>query len=95
MTTTSRVLIANVSRALVVDARTRIQRGKYALRIRPPLLAIAFIAVVVASVKKVHATMAISSWTGKSGVVAPAFNRTLKTRYMIPNSISGLISDQT
>ena len=73
MTTRTRiVLIANVSRALVVDATTSIQRGKYALRIRSPLPATAFIAVDVASVKNVHATIAMSSCTGKSGSFLPA-----------------------
>ena len=94
--TTSTVLIANESRALVVDETTRIQRGKYALRMRSPLPATAFIAVVVASVKNVHATIATSSCTGKVIVVpAPALSRMLKTRYMIPKSISGLTSDHT
>src|ERR1019366_3394093 len=65
---------------------------KYALRIRSPLPTTAFMAVVVASVKKVQATIAMRSCTAKSFVRAPAFNSRLKTRNMIPKSIRGLTS---
>ncbi len=94
----STVLIANVNAALVVDATTRIQRGKYALRIRSPAPAMAFTALVVDSTKNVQSTMPSSSCTGKSvepGPVPAALRSTLKTRYMIPNSIRGFTSDHT
>jgi hypothetical protein len=59
------VLIVNESDALAVDAITRIHRGKYAFRISPPAPAMAFMAVVVASMKNVQSTIATSSCTGK------------------------------
>src|SRR5580698_3813778 len=87
--------MTNDSAALAVDETTRIQRGKYALRMRSPLPATAFIASVVDSTKNVQMTIPKSSSTGKSLSVPPVFNSTLKTRYMIPKSINGLTSDHT